>query len=333
MRFDQRLTRQGFPKGELFAMMRVMQILSSLSRNFIIAVLCCSLLITWNVIDTESGLFNIAGNGEVNGANANTIWYSLVQDFQLNHQTDTVQVQKEIRSLLANPEQFNQILQAAGPYMYYIFKETKAHNLPGEIALIPFIESEFNPNNSSGKGALGLWQLMPQTAKDLGVQVKSGYDGRRNVEASTDAALAFFQDLKNSNNDNWYLAIAAYNCGQGKIDSATKRAGSHDFWKLPLPQETKLYVPKLLAVAAILENPEKYGVQLPPVSNKPYFTEVSVPTKSVNLNTVSKVTGVSVATLQKLNPDVKHATVLPKNVAHTVLVPVNKKIDAPASVA
>jgi membrane-bound lytic murein transglycosylase D len=302
-----------------------MQILTSLSKYFIISVLCCSLLITFNVIDNDNGLFGTSEIGEVNGANTNTVWYSLAQDFQINHETDTVAVQKEIRSLLAHPDQFNQILQAAGPYIYFILKETKAHNLPGEIALIPFIESEFNPNNTSNKGALGLWQLMPQTARDLGVQVKSGYDGRRNVVASTDAALAYFQDLKNSNNDNWYLAIAAYNCGQGRIDSVTKRTGTQDFWKLPLPQETKLYVPKLLAVAAILANPGKYGVQLPAVSNQPYFTQVPVQSKNVSLTSVSKQTGVSVATLQKLNPELKHATYLPKNVAHTVLVPVNNK--------
>lgn len=304
-------------------MISLMQILTNLSKYFLISVLCCSLLITFNVIDNENGLFNLTSNGEMNAANPNTIWYSLVQTFQLNHETNSAQVQKEIHSLLANPEQFNEILQAAGPYLYFILKETKAHNLPGEIALIPFIESEFNPNNTSNRGALGLWQLMPQTARDLGVQVKSGYDGRRNVVASTDAALAYFNDLKNSNNDNWYLAIAAYNCGQGRIDSVTKRTGSQNFWKLPLPQETKLYVPKLLAVAAILQNPEKYGVQLPPISNRPYFTQMPVQDKSVNLKSVSKETGVSVETLQKLNPDVKHATVLPKNVSHTVLVPIN----------
>lgn len=258
------------------------------------------------------------------GATTNTIWYSIAQNFQIDHQTDSAQVQKEIQYLVKNQDQFYQILQAAGPYIYFIFKETKTHNLPAEIALIPFIESEFNPNNTSDKGALGLWQLMPQTAKDLGVKVKSGYDGRRNVVASTEAALNYFKDLENSNNQNWYLAIAAYNCGQGKIDSVTKRTGTQDFWKLPLPTETKLYVPKLLAVAAILENPAKYGMQLPPISNQPYFKEVPVDNKTVNLATVAKQTGVSVDTLQKLNPDLKHSGTVSTKVASTVLVPVTK---------
>lgn len=311
-----------------------MQILSSLSKYFLFAVLSCSLLISWNVIDSDSGFFNTTGGLSETGVSSNTIWYSMAQSFQLDHQTNTAQVQKEIHVLLADHDKFAQILQQAAPYMYYIYKETQERGLPAEIALIPFIESEFNPNNTSGKGALGLWQLMPQTAKDLGVQVKSGYDGRRNVIASTDAALTYFNDLKNDNNQNWYLAIAAYNCGQGRIDSVTKRTGTQDFWKLPLPQETKLYVPKLLAVAAILENPAKYGVQLPAVSNQPYFKQVPVPSKTaVNLNTVAKATGVNVQTLQKLNPDVKHATTLPTNVAHTVLVPIDKKADAPTALS
>jgi membrane-bound lytic murein transglycosylase D len=147
-------------------------------------------------------------------------------------------------------------------------------NLPSELALIPFIESEFNSNNRSKKGAAGLWQLMKETAHLFGVKIKSGYDGRRNLIVSTKAALTYFEDLGNNFKGNWYLAIAAYNSGQFRVESAVRRAGSHNFWDLKkLPRETKEYVPKLLAVAEIVQNPEKYGVHLPQVNNEPRFTQ------------------------------------------------------------
>src|SRR5262249_50075837 len=149
--------------------------------------------------------------------------------------------------ILADQEHFYKILKSAVPYIYYIHKQTQASGLPAELALIPFIESEFNPNDLSNKGALGLWQLMSGTARDLGVKIRSGYDGRRNVITSTNAALAYFKDLGKLFKGNWYLAIAAYNCGEGRVQSSIKRTGHRNFWELPLPQETKYYVPRLLA--------------------------------------------------------------------------------------
>lgn len=252
-----------------------------------------------------------------------SIWNNMSHELNLNHHTQSAAVQREIKRLVADQGRLYHILTAATPYIYYIYQQTQQHGLPAELALIPVIESEFNPNDHSNKGALGLWQLMPQTAHELGVQTHSGYDGRRNVVDSTEAALTYFKDLGNNFNDDWYLAIAAYNCGQGKIESAERRTGNHDFWDLPLPKETKYYVPRLLAVAEIVKNPEKYGVQLPPVTNKPYFTQVQVQ-KSVTLNNVAKKSGINIDTLHKLNPDYKQGSVVPKKGKYTILVPVNK---------
>jgi len=207
--------------------------------------------------------------------------------------------------------------------------QTKARNLPAEITLIPVIESEFNPNDHSKKGALGLWQLMRQTAYELGVKVKAGYDGRRNVIASTQAALAYFSDLGNLFKGNWYLAIAAYNCGQGKVQSAIRRTGHDNFWKLPLPKETKLYVPRLLAVAEIVKNPAKYGVQLPPISNQPYFTQQQID-KPVSLKKAAESLNIDVKTLSQLNPDYSHGSI-PKTETFTLLVPINRAAAKKAS--
>lgn len=303
-----------------------MQLISSISKYLILALISCSLLITWTEIEFDhSGLkfVNSITRTTVIAKPANSIWNSMRQEFTLDHRTQSKQVQAEIRKLLADQDKLYQILKAAGPYMYFIYKQTRARGLPIELALIPFIESEFNPNDHSKKGATGLWQLMPQTAKELGVKVKEGYDGRRNLIASTDAALAYFNDLGNNIfKGNWELAIAAYNCGQGCVASAKRRAGTQNFWRLSLPRETQYYVPKLLAVAAIIEDPKKYGVELPPINNEPFFKQVKVD-KPVSLEKVAKTSGVNIKTLNKLNPDSKHGIVAPKN-AGTLLIPVSK---------
>jgi membrane-bound lytic murein transglycosylase D len=120
------------------------------------------------------------------------------------------------------------------------------------------------------------------------------------------------------------LAIAAYNCGQVRVKSAIRKTGTESFWNLPLPQETKYYVPRLLAVAAIIKNPEKYGVELPQVSNEPFFEELKV-SKPVNLEHVAKSTGVNIETLNKLNPDYTHGSKpVSKAEVKTLLVPVDK---------
>ena len=301
-----------------------MQSLINISKFVILAVLSFSLIITWNSNNTQfasAGFTNTDENASVQSVDS--VWNSMSRDFHLTQYAQPDQVQAEIRKLLANPDQLYHILQSAAPYIYFIHQQTEARGLPAEIALIPFVESEFNPNDRSTKGATGLWQLMSGTAHELGVKVKTGYDGRRNVVASTKAALAYFKDLGNNFKGNWYLAIAAYDCGPMKIESAERRTGSHSFWNLPLPRETKYYVPKLLAVAAIIKNPEKYGVQLPPINNQPYFAALKV-AKPVNLSQLAQSSGVSVATLHTLNPDYNHSKAPAGNSTHLLLVPVNK---------
>lgn len=251
---------------------------------------------------------------------SDSVWHNISDSLTLDHKENTAAVKKEIRKILAEKDKLNSILKDAGPYIYYIYAETEARKLPAEIALIPIIESEFNPNDHSTKGAAGLWQLMPQTAHELGIAIKAGYDGRRNVIASTKAALAYFKDLGILFKNNWYLAIAAYDCGQGKVASAIRHAGSRNFWDLHLPKETTLYVPKLLAIAAILKNPEKYGVHLPKLTNQPYFSQLKTNTP-FNLAQIAKKSGVSVEILNRLNPDYKNGK-SPKKGPYTLLVPI-----------
>lgn len=315
-----------------------MQLLTSVSKSLILVVLSCSLLIALKNNNLEIAESSFITHADVSfnansSANENeeavvaptdeTIWNSISREFKLDHKTDSKRVQSEIRVLLADQSKLYQILEASAPYIYFIHQQTQEKGLPAELALIPVIESEFNPNDrSSKKGASGLWQLMSGTAHELGINVKSGYDGRRNVVSSTNAALAYFKDLGAMFKGDWYLAIAAYNCGQGKIQSAVRRAGSHDFWNLPLPRETQCYVPKLLAIAAIIANPEKYGVHLPPVTNKPFFEQLKVK-KPINLAKLAQTTDLNVNILRTLNPDYAKGKVpKAKDGVYTFLVPV-----------
>jgi len=253
---------------------------------------------------------------------ASSIWETIRNGLHLDHKTQSIAVQTEIRKILADKNKFKDILNAAGPYIYFIYEETQIRHLPAELALVPIIESEFNPEDHSNKGAAGLWQLMPQTAHELGIKIKSGYDGRRNVIASTNAALAYFKDLGTFFKGNWYLAIAAYDCGQGKVQSAIKHAKDTNFLNLKLPKETHYYVPKLLAVAEIIENPAKYGLHLPSLTNKPYFIQLKTKTP-VNLATIAKSTGITLDVLQLLNPDYKKGK-NPQKGPFILLVPIDK---------
>lgn len=300
-----------------------MRILIESSKILILALLSFALVISW-----YSANINVTGVDSVSDVTkfraTESVWTSLSRELTLDHKVQTSQVKAEIRKLLADQSKLYGILKAAAPYIYYIHKQTQARGLPGELALIPVIESEFNPNDHSNKGATGLWQLMPGTAHELGVKVQSGYDGRRNVVASTKAALAYFNDLGNMFDGNWYLAIAAYNAGQGRIESAIRHSGSHSFWNLnSLPRETKYYVPKLMAVAELVKHPEKYGIQLPPVLNKPYFSEIKV-NSAVNLSHVAAASSINVETLHKLNPDNNHGKLPTNKGTVSLLVPVNK---------
>ncbi|MBA2654107.1 MAG: transglycosylase SLT domain-containing protein [Gammaproteobacteria bacterium] len=305
-----------------------MQLLN-FTKSLQLLVLIVCLLVFWEatsntIVDPLSKPHSATQQIEVKRKNlaSDDLWRNIVGGFKIDHREESQQVKLEIKRLLADEGKLYSILKASAPYIYFIHQQSKAKGLPSELALIPVIESEYNPNGLSKKGASGLWQLMTGTAHELGVKVKSGYDGRRNVVASTKAALAYFKDLGINFKDNWYLAIAAYNCGQGRVESVERRTGSHNFWNLPLPKETKYYVPRLLAVAAIIENPEKYGIKLPHIDNHPYFAEVKVK-KSVNLKQVAKMSGISIQALKKLNPDYKNDTVIKKNLS-SLLVPIEK---------
>jgi membrane-bound lytic murein transglycosylase D len=183
------------------------------------------------------------------------------------------------------------------------------------LVLLPIIESGYNPSaTNSSSGAAGLWQLMKGTAKGYGVHKYQGFDGRRDIYSSTNAALNYLTYLKSFFGGDWLLAIAAYDTGEGNVQNAIRHNTRQDknthFWALPLALETLSYIPRLLALAAIIKNPAKYGVSLPPVSAKPYLELVD--SKSMSLSKVAKLAGMSVTELKELNPGVKNSSAVIK---------------------
>lgn len=197
----------------------------------------------------------------------------------------------------------NRLTARASRYIYHTVREAERRNIPTELALLPVIESSYDPSGTSSAAAAGLWQFIPSTGRIYGLNQSSTYDGRRDVIESTRAAYDFLTALYNQFG-SWELALAAYNAGPGRvqnaIDANAARGLPTDYWSLRLPTETMNYVPRFLAVAEIVAKPEQYGVYLPAIANRQHFRSVPV-NYGVSLAEVAQVTGVSYDELERLN--------------------------------
>lgn len=235
----------------------------------------------------------------------NSIWPAIVSRFSLNHHEGNPLVQKEIHWYMQHPSVIRQTISQASPFLYYILQEVKKRQLPGELILLPIIESSYDPIAYSYSGAAGIWQLMPGTATGFGITQDWWYDGRRDVYDSTNAALDYLSYLHDFFNSNWLKAIAAYNSGPGTVQKAvqrnTKLHRKTDFFSLDLPAQTKAYVPKLLAIAIIISKPDKYPLHLPLVANKPAIASVAVDSQ-IDLAKAAKLASVDEQTIYQLNP-------------------------------
>ncbi|HHB93018.1 MAG TPA: LysM peptidoglycan-binding domain-containing protein, partial [Thioploca sp.] len=233
---------------------------------------------------------------------------------------------KEINKFLSNPDYFRRISTKAKPYFYHIVKEVEKRGLPMELALLPAIESAFEPRAISHKSAAGLWQFMPATGRHYGLTQNKWYDGRRDIAESTNAALNYLKTLHKMFDGDWFLALAAYNYGEGNVGKAIRRNKNSnrptDFWSLKLPKETREYVPKLLAFAKIVANPGAYGIKLQKISNKPYFRKVNID-RQIELSVVAQLAGISLSDLKLLNPCYRRGVTSPRG-PHSVSLPANK---------
>ena len=205
---------------------------------------------------------------------------------------------------VSRPEYIKRFVDRGSRYLHYIVEQVEKRHMPMEIALLPVVESAFNPKAYSRSKAAGLWQFIPSTGKDYGLSQDWWKDNRRDVIAATDAALSYLERL-HARFGSWELALAAYNCGEGCVGRAIaynqKRGLPTDYASLSLPGETRNYVPKLFAVKNIVLAPTNYGIELESVPDQPYFTEVQAPSK-IDVKVAAKLAGMSEDDFVALNP-------------------------------
>jgi membrane-bound lytic murein transglycosylase D len=222
-------------------------------------------------------------------------------------------VERHVKSYSLKPEYMARISGRASLYMFHVVQELEKRGMPTELALLPIIESAFNPQALSTASAAGLWQFVPGTGKDYDLKQNMFKDERRGVLASTDAALTYLQRLYTMFGD-WQLALAAYNWGEGNVQKAIKKNQAlgkpTDFESLAdlMPAETRNYVPKLQAVKNIVGNPGQYNVTLPVIDNQPYFTAVDK-TSDIDLAIAAQLAEMSVDEFKALNPQFKRPVI------------------------
>lgn len=230
--------------------------------------------------------------------------------------------QAALRILQRNQRYLDRIAERAGRYLYHVVEAVEQRQLPMELALLPIVESGLQPFAYSHARAAGLWQFIPSTGRIYGLKQTWWYDGRRDVVESTRAALDYLQKLHGIFQGDWLLAIAAYNSGQGNIRRAiamNQRQGKPtDFWSLQLPNETRHYVPRLLALSAVVADPERYSLSLKKVINKPYFERVAIDGQ-IDLALAAELAGISLDELYMLNPAFNHWATDPDGPHHLLL--------------
>ena len=206
----------------------------------------------------------------------------------------------------ARPEGVQRTAQRASRYLFHVVQELEKRRMPTELALLPFIESGFNPQAYSRAKAAGMWQFIPSTGRSFNLKQNAFRDDRRDVLASTDAALTYLQRLHGMFGD-WQLALAAYNWGEGSVMRAIARAKAAgrpiDYNSLSayMPAETRNYYPKLQALKNVISSPAKFGVKLPPVENKPYFVSVKK-TRDIDLKLAAELAELPMEEFKALNP-------------------------------
>ncbi len=234
-------------------------------------------------------------------------------------------IEAEKKWFLRNPDYFYRVSKRAEPFLYLIVEQIQQRNLPGELALIPIIESAFQPYAYSPSRAAGIWQFVPQTGKHFGLKQNWWYDGRRDIFAATHAALDYLQQLYQRFDNDWLLALAAYNSGGGNINKALRKVRKNNrkatFWELELNRETATYVPKLLAVAQLLADREQYAdMHWYPIKNKP-FLELVDSGNHIDLAIAAKLAGIRIEDIYRYNPGFNQWATDPQG-PHFLLLPV-----------
>jgi membrane-bound lytic murein transglycosylase D len=237
-------------------------------------------------------------------------------------------VQQYLSSFKKHPGALAWVLKRGEPYLFHILNRVEQRGLPAELALLPFVESAFDPHATSPVGAAGLWQFMPETAAYLGLNQSWWYDGRRDVIDATEAALDYLTQL-HRRFDDWLLAMAAYNAGSARVQRAIEQNRLEgkpvDFWHLPLPEETRGYVPKLIALRAVIRRPADYNITLPSLPDAHYFTRVDTQGR-IDLQVAARLAGITEDELKRLNPGIIRLTTPPDRPSILLIPKASKEI-------
>lgn len=254
----------------------------------------------------------------------NDLWGHIQGNLDIDTNASNPYVKNQYKWYSQNTDYLTRTLSRAQPYLYHIVSELEARELPLALALIPIVESSYDPFAHSSQGALGLWQLMPATARHLGVQRNSYYDGRRDLYDSTRAAIDYLSYLNRFFDGDWLLVLAAYNAGEGTVQRAIKnnqRLGKKtDFWSLDLPRETKLYVPKILALAQVISDPDRVNLELPFIPHAPMYDWVEVQ-QPLDLKLAANMADMSWSDFKLMNSGFGQSSSLP-NGTHRLFLPI-----------
>ena len=250
------------------------------------------------------GVNSTCETAKLQNKNFNSVWTRMRSGFCFKN-INSSRISEELKWMKKNKSFVYRSIDRSKPYLFHILSYLEKRNLPHELALLPMVESGFQPFAYSTSRAAGIWQFIPPTAREYGLKMNWLYDGRRDVLESTKAATYFLRDMHRHFKGNWLLAIASYNTGAGNVGKAIDRANNlftkPSYWDLNLPRETELYVPRLLALSKIIANPQRYGFDLPAIPNKKFTSTVNF-RDPLDFKTLSIITGVSQEELTNLNP-------------------------------
>ncbi len=304
--------------------------MNKLLLNIIFAIFSTAILLPINLVRAESQIVSSASVGffpntliSRDSLGPTDLWEQIRAGFTLPASLSETRVQQEIEWLKRNPNYLVRVTQRAEPYLFYIAEQVRKHGLPAEIALLPIVESAYDPFAYSPGRAAGLWQFIPSTGKHYGLEQNGWHDERRDVLASTQAAIDYLSQAHARFDGDWLLALASYNAGQGRISKAVRRnkkAGRPtDFWSLSLPKETARYVPRLLAISAVIKQPKKYGLSLHPIKSQLKFATVDIGSQ-LDLAQAANLADISMDELYRFNPQYNRWATPPQG-PHRLLLP------------
>jgi len=251
------------------------------------------------------------------------IWDRVRHGFKLDEKFQDKRIDAQMPWFINNQAYLDRVNMRASRYLWHIVEEIEKRNMPTEIALLPIVESAYDPFAYSHARASGVWQFISSTGRLMGLRLDWWYDGRRDILASTDASLELLQRLHDNLDNDWLLALAAYNSGEGNVRKAIaknkRRHKPTDFWHLDLPRETKAYVPKLIALARLYNDPKNYNIYVLPIPNESYFDVVETESQ-IDLAQAAKLANVPIEELYLLNPAFNRWATSPDG-PHYLLVP------------